>query len=182
MTWQLDPAHSSLSVSARHMMVTTVRGRMAITEATIDFDPDHPERASVAATIDAGSIDTGAAPRDEHLRSPDFLDVANHPTIAFRSTRVEGAGGRYRLHGDLTIRGVTRPVTLDAAIAGVVADLRGGQRAAFTASTRLDREAWGLNWNVALEAGGWLVGKELSVEIELAAVRAAAGEVAASAA
>jgi polyisoprenoid-binding protein YceI len=180
MTWKLDPAHSSVIVSARHMMVTTVRGRLQVADATIDFDPEHPERGSVEARIDAASIDTGVAPRDEHLRSPDSLDAAQHPHITFRSTRIEPAGDGYRIHGDLTIRGVTRPVTLDAEIAGVVADMRGGQRAAFSARTRIDREAWGLNWNVALEAGGWLVGKEWGVEIELVALNAAEQDAAAA--
>jgi polyisoprenoid-binding protein YceI len=174
MTWQLDPAHSSLGVSTKHMMITTVRGTMAITSAEIDFDPEHPERGSVTAVIDAASIDTGQPGRDEHLRSPDFLDTPHHPEITFRSTRIEPAGDRYRIHGELTIRGVTRPVTLDARIGGVVPDMRGGTRAAFAATTTVDREAFGLSWNVALEAGGWLVGRDLKVEIELAAVQAAA--------
>jgi polyisoprenoid-binding protein YceI len=172
MTWKLDPAHSSVIVSARHMMVTTVHGRLQVADATIDFDPQHPEGGSVAVRIDAGSIDTGVEQRDAHLRSPDFLDAEQHPHITFRSTRIEPRGDRYLIHGDLTIRGVTRPVALDAEVAGVVADMRGGQRAAFGARTRIDREAWGLNWNVALEAGGWLVGREFGVEIELAALRA----------
>lgn len=173
MTWQLDPAHSALTVSTKHMMITTVRGSMAIRSAEIDFDPEHPERGSVTAVIDPASIDTGQAGRDEHLRSPDFLDTANHPEITFRSHAIEPRGSRFAIHGDLTIRGVTRPVTLDAGIGGVVPDMRGGTRAAFTARTRIDREAFGLNWNVALEAGGWLVGRELNVEIELAAVQQA---------
>lgn len=172
MTWTLDPTHSSIIVSARHMMVTTVRGRLQLAGATIDFDPQRPERGSVEVRIDAASIDTGVEQRDAHLRSPDFLDAEQHPYITFRSTRIEPHGDGYRIHGDLTIRGVSRPVTLDAEIGGVVADMRGGERAAFGARTRIDREAWGLNWNVALEAGGWLVGKEFGVEIELAALRA----------
>lgn len=174
MTWKLDTAHSALVVSARHMMITTVRGTLQIADATLDFDPEHPERSSVEARIDAASIDTGVEQRDAHLRSPDFLDAEQHPHIVFRSTRIEPKGAAYLVHGDLTIRGVTRPVTLDAEIAGVVADWQGGDRAAFSARTKIDREAWGLNWNVALEAGGWLVGKEFNVEIELAALRAAA--------
>lgn len=173
MNWQLDEAHSSVTVSTRHMMITTVRGDLAIRSAEIDFDPEHPERGRVAATIDAASIDTGAAQRDEHLRSADFLDVERHPEITFRSTRIETKGQRYLIHGELSLHGVTRPVVLDAEIGGVVADMRGGTRAAFTASTRLNREDFGLTWNVALESGGWLVGKELKVEIELAAVQAA---------
>jgi polyisoprenoid-binding protein YceI len=182
MTWKLDPAHSSLTVSARHMMITTVRATLRISEATIDFDPAHPERSSVAARIDAGSIDSGVEQRDAHLRSPDFLDAERYPSITFRSTAIEPRGDRYLIHGDLEIRGVTRPVTLDAEIAGVVADWQGGSdRASFTARTKIDREDWGLNWNVALEAGGWLVSKEFAVEIEIAALRAAAAEPAAAA-
>lgn len=180
MTWQLDPAHSTLVVSTKHMMITTVRGTMAIRSAEIDFDPEHPEQGSVVATIDAASIDTGVAGRDDHLRSPDFLDTATYPEITFRSTRIGPNGRRHELHGDLTIRGVTRPIVLDATVAGVVPDMRGGTRAAFTATGRIDREEFGLNWNVALEAGGWLVGRELKVAIELAAVQSA--EVAAAAA
>lgn len=175
MTWKLDPAHSSLIVSARHMMITTVRATLHISEATIDFDPEHPERSSVEARIDAASIDSGVEQRDAHLRSPDFLDAEHHPDITFRSTAIEPKGDDYLLHGELTIRDVTRPLTLQSQIAGVVADWQGGgDRASFTARTKIDREAWGLSWNVALEAGGWLVGKEFGVEIEIAAVRAAA--------
>jgi polyisoprenoid-binding protein YceI len=181
MKWNLDSAHSALTVSAKHMMVTNVRGRMAITNAEIDFDPEQPERASITATIDAASIDTGSAQRDQHLRSADFLDVEQHPVISFRSTSVEPVRGvRYRLNGELTIRGVTRLISLDAEIVGVVADWRGGMRAAFTATTSVNREAFGLNWNVALETGGWLVGRDLKVEIELAALQAAEGQQAAA--
>jgi polyisoprenoid-binding protein YceI len=173
MTWQLDPAHSSVTVSTKHMMITTVRGNLAIRHAEIEFDPEHPDQGSVVAVIDAASIDTGAAQRDEHLRSPDFLDTASYPEISFHSTRIEPQGQRYLLHGDLTLHGVTRPVTLEAEVEGIVADMRGGTRASFTATTRVNREDYGLNWNVALETGGWLVGKELKVEIELVAVEAA---------
>ena len=179
MTWKLDPAHSSLIVSARHMMITTVRATLDVAEASIDFDPEHPERSSVEARIDAASVDSGVEQRDAHLRSPDFLDAEQHPFITFRSTTIEPRGDDYLVHGDLTIRGVTRPVTLDARIAGVVPDMRGGDRASFTARTKINREEWGLNWNVALEAGGWLVSKEWGVEIEIAAVRAAAAQPAA---
>jgi len=174
MNWQLDPAHSSVTVSTKHMMITTVRGNLSVKSAEIDFDPEHPEQGSVFAVLDAASIETGAAPRDEHLRSPDFLDTDRFPEITFRSTRIEPRRGRYLLHGDLTLHGVTRPVILEAEVEGVVADMRGGTRASFTASTRVNREDFGLGWNVALETGGWLVGKELKVEIELAAVQAAA--------
>jgi polyisoprenoid-binding protein YceI len=174
MTWQLDPAHSSLTVSARHMMITTVRGTLKIADAVIDFDPDQPERSSVEARIDAASIDTGVQQRDAHLRSPDFLDAERHPFITFHSTAIQTGGRGYLIHGDLTIRGVTRPVTLDAQIVGVVSDWQGGgDRLSVSARTTIDREEWGLNWNVALEAGGWLVGREFGIEIELAALRPA---------
>ncbi|HET6381580.1 MAG TPA: YceI family protein [candidate division Zixibacteria bacterium] len=173
MEWQLDPDHSSLTVSAKHMMLTTVRGTLDIASATLAFDPEHPEQSRVEAVIDAASIDTGVEQRDAHLRSPDFLDVANHPHITFRSTRIEREGDRFRIHGDLTIRGVTRPVSLDARIVGVVKDRHGGRRAAFSAETTINREDWGLTWNMALEQGGWLVSKDLKVEIELAALEPA---------
>ena len=178
MTWNLHPAHSAVIVSARHMMITTVRGTLNLADATIDFDPEHPERSSVEARIDAASIDTGVEQRDAHLRSPDFLDAEQFPHIVFRSTRIEPMGDAYVIDGDLTIRGVTRPVRMDAEITGVVTDWQGGERAAFSARTRIDREDWGLSWNVALEAGGWLVGREFGVEIELAALRAVGSDAA----
>ncbi|HEX2140703.1 MAG TPA: YceI family protein, partial [Candidatus Limnocylindria bacterium] len=150
MSWQLDASHSSVNVSAKHMMVTTVRGTLAIRSAVLDFDPERPEAGRVEAVIDAASINTGVEQRDQHLRSADFLDVEDHPDITFRSTRITPAGDGYRVHGGLTIRGVTRPVVLDAEVTGVVDDWQGGRRAAFSASTRINREDWGLTWNVAL--------------------------------
>ena len=182
MTWQLDPTHSDVTVSAKHMMLTTVRGRLAIRELDATFDPEAPERSRVTAVLDASSIDTGVAQRDAHLRSPDFLDAERFPEITFSSTGIKRAGHDWRIHGDLTIRGVTRPATLVATIDGVVSDMRGGRRAAFSARARIAREEWGLTWNVAIESGGWLVSRELEVGIDLALVEAAAeasGELAA---
>jgi polyisoprenoid-binding protein YceI len=173
MNWQLDLAHSNVTFSIRHMMVTTVRGSLKIADGTLDFDPERPEGSSVAVRIDAASIDTGAQQRDAHLRSADFLDAETFPYIEFRSLQVERHRDDYRIHGELTIHGTTRPVTLEAELGGVVANLQGGQRAAFSAITKLNREDFGLTWNVALEQGGWLVGKELKVEIDLAAVSVA---------
>ena len=170
MTWTLDPAHSSVTFSAKHMMVTTVRGSMQLRDVDLAFDPHDLSASSVRVSLDAASINTGQEARDEHLRSPDFLETEAHPTIDFVSARIEPDGGDYRIHGGLTIRGVTRPVVLDAAFAGIVPNMQGGQRAAFSASTKLDREEFGLTWNVALEQGGWLVGKQIKIEIELAAV------------
>ena len=177
MTWTLDPAHSAVTFSAKHMMVTTVRGSMAIREIDLDFDHDRPEASSVRVVLDAASIDTGQEMRDGHLRSADFLETEAHPTIDFVSTRIDPRGGdRYDIHGDLTIRGVTRPVVLDAELGGVVADWQGGgRRAAFSARTTIDRDDFGLTWNVALEQGGWLVSRDIRIEIELAATAPAAG-------
>ena len=174
MTWTLDPAHSSVSFSAKHMMLTTVRGVLPIRQVDLDFDPEDPTASRVRAVLDASGIDTGQAPRDQHLRSADFLDTEHHPTIEFASTSIERAGDRFRIHGDLTIRGETRPVVLDAAFGGIVPNLQGGRRAAFSASTTILREDFGLTWNVALEQGGWLVGKEITIDIDLAAVSAQA--------
>lgn len=174
MTWTLDPAHSSVTFSAKHMMVTTVRGSMKIRDLDLEVDADHPERSTVRVSMDAASIDTGQEARDEHLRSEDFLKTDEYPTIDFVSTKVVPTGrDAGKLHGDLTIRGVTRPVVLDAAYAGIVPNMQGGQRAAFSATTTIDREDFGLTWNVALEAGGVLVSRQIKVEIELAVVSAA---------
>jgi polyisoprenoid-binding protein YceI len=175
-TWTIDPAHTQAEFSAKHMMITTVRGHLSGATGTIELDEDDLTRSSVVATLDASTVDTGMAQRDAHLRSPDFLDAERFPVIAFRSTRIEKAGDGYRITGDLTIRDVTRSVVLDAAFLGVVPSMQGGRHAGFTARTRIDREEWGLTWNVGLEAGGWLVGKEITISIEAAADQAAAQE------
>ena len=167
MTWTIDPAHSSVTFSAKHMMVTTVRGSVKIRDFELDFDPEDLTASRVRVSLHAVSIDTGMPQRDAHLRSGDFLDVDAHPTIDFVSTGIERAGDGYRILGDLTIRGTTRPVVLDAEYAGAVANMEGGQSAGFSASTRIDREDFGLTWNVALEQGGWLVSREIKIEIDL---------------
>ncbi len=174
MTWTLDPAHSSVTFSAKHMMVTTVRGSMKIRDFDLDFDPARPEASKVRVTLDAASIDTGQQMRDDHLRSDDFLKVDEFPTIEFVSTRIERTGeSNGKLHGDLTIRGVTRPVVLDAEFAGIMKNMQGGMSAGFSASTRIDREDFGLTWNVALEQGGWLVSREVRIDIDLEVVSSA---------
>ncbi len=172
MTWQIDLAHSNVSLAVKHMMVTTVRGSMAIKDGTLDIDEEHPEHSNVQVRLDAASINTGMQPRDAHLRSADFLDVETFPYLTFRSTSIDKHRDDHKLHGELTIRDVTRPVTLDLEFGGVVPNLQGGRRAAFNATTRINREDFGLTWNVALEQGGWLVGKEIKIEIDLAAVDA----------
>lgn len=174
-TWQLDPAHSSIEFAVKHMMFTTVRGRFKDFTGTITADESNPDASVVTVEIAANSIDTGVADRDTHLRSADFLDVENHPTITFRSTKVEGAakqeGDKFRVTGDLTIRGTTIPVTLDAEYEGTGKDPWGGIRAGSRATTRIDRREWGLKWNQALETGGILVANEVRVEVEVQAVK-----------
>ncbi len=176
-TWTLDPAHTLVGFSAKHMMFTTVRGKFNEVQGTITVDADHPDHSSVEVEIPAASLDTGVEQRDNHLRSADFLDVENNPTITFRSRRIEGAtdreGEHFKVVGDLTIRGTTREVVLDAVYEGAGKDPWGGTRAGFSASTRIDRRDFGLTWNQALETGGILVGNEIKIEIEAQAVKQA---------
>ena len=173
-TWQIDPAHSSVEFAVKHMMFTTVRGRFKDVKGTIEADEQNPDRSTVTVELGAASIDTGSPDRDAHLRSADFLDVDNHPTLTFRSKRVEGAmkkeGDTFRVIGDLTIRGTTMEVTLDCQFEGTGKDPWGGTRAGARATARIDRRDWGLQWNQALETGGILVGNEVRLEIEAQAV------------
>jgi polyisoprenoid-binding protein YceI len=172
-TWALDPAHTSVEFQAKHLMVAKVRGRFAGAQGLLVV-ADDPAESTAEITIDATTLSTGVADRDTHLRSADFLEVEAYPEITFRSTGLvhEGAGD-WKLTGDLTIHGVTRPVTLETEYNGVGVDPWGGTRAFFSAETRIDREEWGLTWNQALETGGWLVGKEIRISIEVEAVRQA---------
>jgi polyisoprenoid-binding protein YceI len=171
-TWDLDPAHSQIEFAVKHMMVTTVRGQFRSFTVAVDFDETNPERSTVEAHIDASSIETGMEARDAHLRSADFLDALVYPELVFRSTHIERNGDGYKIDGDLTIRSETRPVTLEAEIGGVVPNLQGGRRAGFSASTKISRKAWGLTWNGVLESGGVLVGDDIKISIEVAAVQA----------
>lgn len=173
-TWQLDPAHTTIEFAVKHMMFTTVRGRFKSFTGTVRVDEKNPNNSEVDVSIDAASLDTGVADRDTHLRSADFLDVERYPKLTFRSTRVEGAhkneGDRFRVTGDLEIRGKAMPVTLDATFEGVGKDPWGKQRAGFAARTEIDRREWGLRWNQALETGGILVGNAVRIEVEAQAV------------
>ena len=174
-TWTFDNSHSSVTFAVKHLMVSTVRGSFQRFTGRLELDPANPELASVQATIETASVDTDWDQRDGHLKSPDFLDVANFPEMTFRSTRVEKTGSETaRVHGDLTIRGVTHPVVLEAEIAGFAVGLERERRVALSARTKIDREQWGLTWNVGLEAGGVLVGKEIRIELEIAAVETTA--------
>jgi polyisoprenoid-binding protein YceI len=172
-TWQFDQAHTTLMGEARHLMVTKVRGRFSDFTGTIHV-AEVPEESFVEVQIRADSIDTGSPERDTHLRSPDFLDVQSHPTLTFRSTGLElGDGPEFRVPGDLTIRGVTRPVVLDSEYLGATVDPWGNTRVGFSATTEIDREDFGMTWNLALEAGGVLVSKKIKIELEVQAISAA---------
>jgi polyisoprenoid-binding protein YceI len=170
-TYALDVSHSHVGFKVRHLMVSKVRGRFADFAGTVVI-AEEPLESSVDVTIQLSSIDTRDAGRDEHLRSADFFSVEEHPEMTFRSTAVRETGkGAFVVDGDLTLLGVTKPLTLDVTFAGTATDPWGGSRAAFTATGELDREDFGLTWNQALEAGGVLVGKTVEIELEAEAVK-----------
>lgn len=173
--WQVDGAHSAVSLSVRHMVISKVRGRFAKWNAKLQLDTADLSRSAVEVEIEAASIETGVADRDAHLRSPDFLDAEKHPTLRYRSRRVEAVSPEHlRVVGDLTIRDVTREVVLDVEYGGQGKDPWGNQRVGFTATASLNRKDFGLTWNQALETGGVLVADRVDVEIELQAIRQAA--------
>lgn len=174
-TWSIDPVHSQVEFAVKHMMFTTVRGRFADVEGTVRIDSDDPARSSAEVRIAAASIDTRAEDRDAHLRSPDFLDVEQHPELTFRSTGVSGdvakAGDHFRVTGDLTIRGTTREVTFEGSIGGTGTDPWGATRMGASAEATIDRRDFGLTWNQALESGGILVGHDVKIELQVQAVQ-----------
>ena len=170
--WAVDASHSSVEFVARHLVAKT-RGRFTSFQGAVVVG-DTVETSSAEATIDVASVDTGEPQRDGHLRSGDVFDAEQHPTMTFRSTRIRHLGGdRFAADGELTLRGVSHPVTLDAEFHGVTTDPWGGVRAGFSATTELDREAFGLTWNQVLETGGLLVGKKVKIEIEAELIRQA---------
>lgn len=174
MSWSIDSAHSEVNFTVRHMMITNVRGRFDKFSGTIDFDEVNPANTRVDVQIEAASINTGDAQRDGHLRSPDFLDVEKYPYLTFKSKRVEMIDDRHaRLVGDLTIRDVTREVTLDVEYYGMSKSPWGTTNAGFTATTKINRKDWGLTWNVALETGGWLVADEVKIDLDLEIIKQA---------
>ena len=169
MQWQIDPTHSSVSAAVRHMMLATVRGAFSGASGVIDFDPAKPEAGGVELRIPAASVNTGDEKRDGHLRSADFLDAATHPEIVFKSTKVTPKGkDEFVVDGELTIRGTTKPVSVNVGLVGVGPDPRSGQRAAFDAKFSFDRTQWGLVWNMPIPSGV-LVGEKITVEASLAA-------------
>lgn len=172
-TWQIDPAHSNVEFAVKHLMISTVRGRFADVTGTVTTNGT-PEGSHIEVRIAAGSIDTRQAQRDQHLVSADFLDVANFPEITFVSTKITPKGDdEFSIVGDLTIRGVTRPVTLEATSEGRGMDPWGGERAGFSATGKFDRRDFGLTYNQALEAGGVVVGNDLKLTIDVELTRAA---------
>jgi polyisoprenoid-binding protein YceI len=169
--WKLDPAHTDVQFSSRHMMVTTVRGRFTHVDGTIVLDEVNPTQSSVEVDIVAASLDSHQEQRDAHLKSADFLDVEHYPTITFRSTRIEPTNASHaRVVGELTIRGVTREVVLDTEFFGRQKHVMGHQITGFSATTTINRKDWGLTWNMPIETGGWLVGDTIKVEIDVEAV------------
>jgi len=171
--YTIDPAHTSVEFVGRHLMITKVRGRFPDVSGTITVD-EEPERSHVEVELEVASLDTGNPDRDAHLQSPDFFDADKFPSITFRSTRVEAStSGTWTVTGDLTVRDVTRPITLEVDFDGANASPTGDERIAFSAATEVDREDWGLTWNVALETGGVLVGKKVRIELNVQAVAAA---------
>lgn len=168
-TWTIDPGHTDLSFVGRHFLVTKVRGRFTGVAGAVVIGEDLAD-SSVEVSIDMATVSSGNPTRDDHLRSPELFDVEAHPRATFRSTRVEWSGTRGTVHGDLTIHGVTREVPLEVSFEGYARDPWGGDRAIFSARTTVDREDFGITWNVALEAGGLLVSKEVTIEIDLETV------------
>lgn len=169
-TWNIDLSHSAATFSVRHLMVSKVRGRFASFSGTVRV-PEQPLDAEVEATIDVASIDTHDANRDTHLRSADFFDAEQYPTITFRSRSVRPQGSDFVLAGDLTIRGTTRPVELALEFNGTTGDPWGGTRAGFSATTEISRKDFGMEWNMALETGGFVVGDTVKIELEIEAVK-----------
>jgi polyisoprenoid-binding protein YceI len=169
-TYAIDKAHSEAAFQVRHL-VTRVRGRFTDFEGAVEFDEENPERSEVNVAIRATSVDTGDATRDNHLRTGDFFDTERFPTLTFRSTAVRKVGAdRFDVHGDLTIRGVTKPVTLPITFLGKAKDPWGNERLGFEGQLTINRKDYGLTWNAALETGGFLVGDEVKINLEIQAV------------
>lgn len=172
MPWQIDPAHSHIQFSVRHMMISTVRGRFEKFSGTIDFDKNDPIKATVNVEIDVASINTNEVQRDNHLRSPDFFEVDKYPAMTFRSKRIEKVDDHHgRIIGDLTIKNITKEVVLEAEYAGQMKSPWGTTSAGASASGKINRKDWGLTWNQTLETGGMLVGDEIKIDIELELIK-----------
>jgi polyisoprenoid-binding protein YceI len=168
-TFAIDPAHTDVLFSAKHMMVTNVRGTFTDVSGSIEIDETEPTASKADISVMAASVDTGFAARDTHLRSNDFFAVETFPEIRVVSTSIRPKGGNdFAVTADVTIRDVTRPVDFDVEFLGFYSGMDGARRAGFSAKAKVDRKDWNLNWNVALEAGGWLVGDQIKLEVEVA--------------
>jgi polyisoprenoid-binding protein YceI len=168
-TFAIDPAHTDVLFSAKHMMVTTVRGTFTEVAGTIDLDEADPTSSKAEIVINAASIDTGFGARDTHLRSADFFDVETHPEIRVVSSKIRPKDGdTYQVTADVTIREITKPVEFDVEFLGFYTGMDGSRRAGFSAKAKVNRKDWDLNWNVALEAGGWLVGDQIKLDVDVA--------------
>jgi len=173
MRWNIDGSHSTAEFTVRHLMITNVRGRFGTLSGTVDFDLEKPEASQIDVTIDATSVDTRDEKRDAHLRSPDFFDVEKFPTLTFKSKSVKKGGEGFLATGDLTIHGVTKEVVLDVeAPSSPNKDPWGNTRIGTSATAKINRKDFGLNWNAALEAGGVLVGEQVKISIEVSLVQA----------
>lgn len=171
MAWTIDATHSHVGFSVRHMVVSTVRGEFRTFTGTVNFDEANPAASSVEAEVQTASISTHDDNRDNHLRSADFFDAEKYPTITFKSTSVEKAGDDYKVTGDFTLHGVTRPITFTLEYSGTVKDPYGLQRAGFSAKTKINRKDYGLTWNNLLETGGAIVSDEVKIELEVEATQ-----------
>ena len=179
MSWQIDPSHSHIAFTVRHMMISKVRGRFETFNGTINFDEANPSSSSVQVEVDLNSIQTRDEKRDAHLKSPDFFDAEKFPTMTFASSRIEQVDEQNgRLVGNLTIKGISKEIVLDVEYAGTAKSPWGSVSAGFSARGAINRKEWGLNWNQALETGGVLVGEKINIEIDLELVQVAEAETA----
>ncbi len=165
-TWKLDPSHSELTFSVRHLAISKVRGSFQTFDVTV-VTPEDPSQISVVASVDVASVNTGQEQRDGHLRSSDFFLVEEHPTMTFTSTGITVDGDDFTLVGDLTLRGVTKSVTLTGEFGGIVTDGYGQTKAGASASTKINRQDFGVNWNAALEAGGFTLGNDVTISLDI---------------
>ncbi|MEW2496717.1 MULTISPECIES: YceI family protein [Streptomyces] len=173
-TYALDPAHSTIGFVARHAMVTNVKGGFQEFEGTLQLDGSNPAKSTASIDVTMDSISTGSADRDNHLRSSDFFKIDEHPTMTFRSTKAEALGGDdYRITGDLTILGTTKPITIDLEFNGAAKDPFGNERVGFEGKAEILRSDWGLTWNAALETGGVLVSDKIKLAFDISAIKQA---------
>jgi polyisoprenoid-binding protein YceI len=171
-TWTVDPSHSLVEFAVKHLMISSVRGRFSDVKGTITYNEANPAQSKVEIEIPTASIDTRSEQRDAHLKSPDFFHAEQHPTMIFKSKRIEGdVNGEFQIVGDLTIRDQTREITLDAQFNGRTRDPWGGDRMGFEAKGKINRKDFGLTWNQALETGGWVVGEDIKMSIEVELVK-----------